>query len=243
MKKFLYNLRVVVASIVSFSIGIPGTVILSGLVAIFSLMNLRTIPRLIILFWSRFSFWIVLRMLHVTGKENIKKGKAYLVVSNHGSYYDIPAIMSFCPDISWVARASLFRFPIFGFALKKIGAVSIDSSSIRKAGEAIEMAAKQAKKNRSVGIFPEGTRSIDGKLQDFKRGFIRILRNSELDILPVTLNGFHTLWKRGTMVIDPAKKLEIFIHPPIPREKLVHLEDTEIIEITRKAIEKNLKYW
>lgn len=243
MKKFLYGLRVVLASIVSFGIGIPGTIILSALVAFFSVLNLRTIPRLIILFWSRFSFWIVLRRLHVHGRDHMKKGKAYLIISNHGSYYDIPAIMSFSPDISWVARESLFRFPIFGFALKKIGAVSIDSKSLRKAGQAIEMAANQAKNNRSVGIFPEGTRTPDGRMQDFKRGFIRILRNSELDILPVTLNGFHTLWKRGKMAIDPAKKLEIIIHPPISRDSLLHLKDQEIIAEVKNTIQRNHRNW
>lgn len=241
MNKMLYDIRIVLASIVSYSIGIVGTVILTFLVALFSIMNIRIIPRWIILFWSRFAFGIVLRKLHISGKQNLEKGRAYLVVSNHGSYYDIPAIMAVQPDISWVARESLFRIPLFGFTLRKIGTISIDAKNFRKSGRSIDLALKQAKNNRSVGIFPEGTRSPDGSIQEFKRGFIRILRNSDLDILPITLNGFYTLWRRGHMAINPAKKLEIIIHPPIHREKLLHLKDNEIMDEVKKIIMKNYR--
>ena len=243
MGRILYNIRVVLASLVSFIVGIGGTALLAMLVAFFSIIRLRFVATLIIRFWSRFSFWIVLRRLHISGKEHIQKGKAYLVICNHGSYYDIPAIMAIQPEISWVARESLFRIPVLGYAMKQIGVVSIDAKNYRKSARSIELILHHAKNNRSVGIFPEGTRSPDGSLQEFKRGFIRILRNSELDILPVTLNGFYTLWKRGRFAIDPAKKLEIIVHEPIPRDKLLHLKDPEIIEKVKEIVRKDFKGW
>lgn len=240
---FLYRARIILGTVSGYMIGMVMTAFLTVITAPVALLNLTPVYKLIAFFWSRFVFWIFLRPLHVSGRNHLVKHKRYLVISNHSSYFDIPALMSLLPGISWVARESLFRIPVFGLVMKKIGCIAIDSKNFLKSSKSIEQATDKANSDRSVGIFPEGTRSPDGKMRDFKRGFTRILRMSDLDILPVTLNGFYTLWPKGSFFVNPSKKLEIIIHKPLSREELVKKTDAEIIAEVRKIIEGSCKFW
>ncbi len=89
----------------------------------------------------------------------------------------------------------------------------------------------------TIGIFPEGTRSLNGRLNDFYRGFVILLRNAEVDVLPVTLNGFYNLKPKNRFHIGFDSRLEILIHKPIKREDLITLSDSEIIAFVRNKIE------
>lgn len=226
-----------------YPIGVSATIV-GLLIAIPALVfRARFIPTALSFLWGRLLFILNGRIVHVTGREYLKKGKAYLVVANHASYFDIPAIITVIPDIIWVGREKLFRVPVFGYFLKQWGSIPIDTKSVMRSGDAITAATGQALQARSVAIFPEGTRSPDGKLQPFKRGFVRILRNSDLDVLPITLNGFYTLCPKDRWVLNPAKKLEITIHPPIPRAELLGKEDTEITGLVHDIVLQNHKGW
>jgi 1-acyl-sn-glycerol-3-phosphate acyltransferase len=193
--------------------------------------------------WSRFLFLLAGRTVHVTGRENIAPGKAYLVVANHTSFLDIPGIITVLPDIIWVGREKLFRIPVFGTFLKLWGSIPIDTKSVMRSGEAISGAVHQARKARSVAIFPEGTRTPDGGLQEFKRGFTRILRNSDLDVLPLTLNGFYTLCPKDRWVLNPSERIEIIIHDPVSRDELIGKDDNVIAETVHDIVQKDHKGW
>ena len=86
-------------------------------------------------------------------------------------------------------------------------------------------------------IFPEGTRTLNGKLNPFYRGFIYLLRASKTDILPVTLNGFFSLKPKNRFSIDFASKLEVIVHEAIPSQELIPLEDKSIIDKVKTVIE------
>ena len=90
---------------------------------------------------------------------------------------------------------------------------------------------------RTVAIFPEGTRTLDGKLNSFYRGFIHLLRATENDILPVTLNGFYKLKPKNRFSIHFGSRLGVIIHPPLEGEKLATLSDREIIDRVTDVIE------
>jgi 1-acyl-sn-glycerol-3-phosphate acyltransferase len=91
--------------------------------------------------------------------------------------------------------------------------------------------------HRTVAIFPEGTRSLDGKLNSFYRGFIHLLRATGNDILPVTLNGFYKLKPKNRFRINFGSRLGVVIHPPIESEKLVPSSDREIMDWISKVLE------
>jgi 1-acyl-sn-glycerol-3-phosphate acyltransferase len=93
-----------------------------------------------------------------------------------------------------------------------------------------------------VAIFPEGTRSLDGIIHDFKRGFILILRGTGLDVVPVTLNGMFKLKPKPRFFINPFTKLEITIHKPIEFEELREKDNAEILEQMQNIISSAYKF-
>lgn len=92
-------------------------------------------------------------------------------------------------------------------------------------------------KDNTVAIFPEGTRSLDGKLSSFYRGFIHLLRATEHDILPVTLNGFYKLKPKNRFSIHFGSRLSVVIHPPMQGAAMALKTDREIIDQVTGIIE------
>ena len=89
----------------------------------------------------------------------------------------------------------------------------------------------------SVALFPEGTRTLDGRINPFYRGFIYLFRTRDISILPVTLNGFYELKPKNRFYIDFGSKLSVVIHKPLGKEELTGKSDDEIINIVKSVIE------
>jgi 1-acyl-sn-glycerol-3-phosphate acyltransferase len=230
-------LRVLLASLSSYCLGYPLTTILifTGIVA--DLLNARGYIRGGLAFWGHLVFWLAGRRVHVRGRENLARGKAYLVLVNHSSMYDIPALLSVMPDVAIVGREKLTRIPVFRRLLRIIRYVPIDTERIRKAREAISEAVRRAGEGRSIGMFPEGTRTPDGRVQRLKRGFVYVLRESGLDALPMTIRGTFALKPKGRFTMDPRERIEVTIHPPLENAWLVRFTDEEIMERVRAALD------
>jgi 1-acyl-sn-glycerol-3-phosphate acyltransferase len=96
---------------------------------------------------------------------------------------------------------------------------------------------KQKSKLKTVAIFPEGTRTLNGKINPFYKGFIYLFRSSEISILPVTLNGFYLLKPKNRFYINFDSKLEVIIHKPIRKEELIRKTDDEIVDAVKRVIE------
>ena len=189
-------------------------------------------------FWAKLLFWLVGRHPHVSGQENLEPGKPYLVVSNHASMYDIPALMTAVPGIAIMGRDYLTRIPAFGHVLRTLNYVPINTSSGRSARAALSLAATQIRGGTSVGIFPEGTRTMTGRVQSLKRGFVTVLRESGSDLLPVYIRGTFALKPKGKNYMDPKEKITVQIGAPIANADLVRLEDWEIMEKVKTILEK-----
>jgi len=235
MKKIPYVI-VVSASFLIFFVQFILTFITTTLAIIFSYINWMSPLRVSLAIWGKLLFLIMGKWLHVSGKNNIEKGKNYLLLVNHASLYDIPAVMAVFPLVSWLGRDYLTKFPLFGHALKmthyipisrdlSIGVKKIINDSISKSG------------NITIAIFPESTRTMDGRLQDFKRGFIHILKATNLDVLPVTLNGMYKLKPKTRKYINPFPRLEMIIHKPLKNDKLKVKSVAEILLQTKTIIE------
>lgn len=94
-------------------------------------------------------------------------------------------------------------------------------------------------KNRSVALFPEGTRTRDGKIHPFFRGFIYLFRSRDMDILPVTSYGFYNLKPKNKSYINFGSKLNVIIHKPISKKKLLNMNDSQIIDTVKTVIESS----
>ena len=89
----------------------------------------------------------------------------------------------------------------------------------------------------TVAIFPEGTRTLDGKFQRFRKGLILLLNNSDIDILPVTLNRFYSLKPKNRFYIDPFIPIEAVIHKPVEKKSLENKSDNEILAMLKSIVE------
>jgi 1-acyl-sn-glycerol-3-phosphate acyltransferase len=212
------------------------------MIFILALLHLKTPIRILSQLWAKSVFIMLGKRFTVVGKENINKEKRYILVANHGSLFDIVAIMSFYPGISWFGHERLLKIPLFGKILKMTDYIPFKEPTYRNTRHMIEQLVHNSEQ-QTVAIFPEGTRTLNGKINQFYRGFIYLLRTREIEILPVTLNGFYSLKPKNRSYINFDSKLDVIIHHPIRREDLIEKNDYEIIETVRSIIESAyLKY-
>ncbi|MCK5137146.1 MAG: 1-acyl-sn-glycerol-3-phosphate acyltransferase [Bacteroidales bacterium] len=187
-------------------------------------------------FWAKSVFPIMGKKLHIEGKQHIETGERYILLANHASMFDIIAIMAFYPDVSWFGHERLLRIPLFKQMLLMTDYIPMRLTTITNTRKMLVDLREKAK-YRTVAIFPEGTRTPDGKLNSFYRGFIHLLRASENDILPVTLNGFYKLKPKNRFRINFGSKLVVIIHQPIDCRELIPDSDSEIIDRISNVIE------
>lgn len=187
-------------------------------------------------FWARSVFPLMGKRIHISGRENIKEGKRYILLANHASMFDIMAIMAFYPDVSWFGHERLLRIPLFKQMLLMTNYIPMRITNIKNTRIMLENLEEMAK-HRTVAIFPEGTRTLDGKLNSFYRGFIHLLRATGNDILPVTLNGFYKLKPKNRFSIHFGANLNVMIHPPLEGKEMSLLTDGAIITRVVEVIE------
>jgi len=205
-------------------------------VVILSWFKAKRPVQFLCMIWAKSVFLIMGKKLSVRGKENIDKNKKYIIIANHASLFDIVAITSFYPRVSWFGHERLLRVPVFGRFLKLTDYVPFKEPTISNTRHMLEQLIEKAK-DQSVALFPEGTRTLDGKINPFYRGFIYLFRTRDIGILPLTLNGFYDLKPKNRFYIDFGSKLEVIIHKPIPKEELINKSDSEIIDKVKRVIE------
>ena len=182
--------------------------------------------------------------LHVHGRERMKPGTVYLVMSNHQSLYDIPVLFHVIgPNLRMITKVELFKVPVFGGALSAAGFIAIDRSNRQRAIESLAVARQKLAQGIHVWIAPEGTRSKTGKLLPFKKGGFALARETGLPILPVTLNGTRDVLRaKGVRSIHGAR-VEVTIHEPLQPsnyEKLGKEGREKMMADVRRALESAL---
>jgi 1-acyl-sn-glycerol-3-phosphate acyltransferase len=144
-------------------------------IVIFSFLHWKKGVNGIIKFWAKSVFPIMGKRLHISGKENFQKGKKYILLANHSSMFDIMGIMAFFPGVSWFGQERLMKIPLFGRMLKMIDYIPMSMANIRNTRHMVDQLIEKSS-IKTVAIFPEGTRTKDGKINPFYRGFIYLLR-------------------------------------------------------------------
>lgn len=151
----------------------------------------------------------------VKGLSNLDPSESYVYMSNHLSNFDIPVLLAHLPvQFRWLAKAELFRIPVFGLALKRAGYIRIDRTNLRSAITSLKRAAGIIRDGVSVLVFPEGTRSRDGSLRSFKKGGFVMAMNSGVPIIPVILHGTWEIMSKTGLRINPGNAV-LEILPPI----------------------------
>ncbi|MBT8367922.1 MAG: 1-acyl-sn-glycerol-3-phosphate acyltransferase, partial [Deltaproteobacteria bacterium] len=139
----------------------------------------------------------------VDGLSIIDPQRPYIYMPNHQSNFDIPVLLGHLTvQFRWLAKMELFKIPIFGHAMRKAGYISIDRNNRESAFQSLEVAAEKVRNGVSVLIFPEGTRSRDGKIQPFKKGGFVMAIDSGVAIVPVIISGARSIMTKGKFRVN-----------------------------------------
>lgn len=151
--------------------------------------------------------------VRVKGLEHIPQG-ACLFTANHTSSADAPAIVGAIPRrVVILLKQSLFKWPIVGQAFQAVRFIPV-SRGAREAGIAsVEKAAEAMKAGQSFLIYPEGTRSPDGRLQEFKKGAVVMAIKAAVPIVPMVCTGAHHIMEKHSLVIRPGEIVVEFLEP------------------------------
>lgn len=188
---------------------------------------------------SRFVVNLSGSTVEVIGKEHIPpKGQPLLLVANHQSAFDPPLIMGYLDrPITFVSKKENLSLPFIGKWIKYSNCVVIDRGNTRSAVKTMNEGAKIIKQGYIQGLFPEGTRSVDGQIQDFKVGGFKLAEKSGADILPVTIVDAHKLMPKNTLSVR-KQHIKIIVSPIVESEgKKTH----EMASICHDIIAENLK--
>ena len=166
-------------------------------------------------YWSKFTCWVFLIRVKVIGKENIDKKTSYIFVSNHQGAFDIFTIYGFLGhNFKWLMKKSLEKIFLVGAACKNARHIFVDDSKLATIKDTISQAEKTLKNGMSLVIFPEGSRSWDGKMIPFKRGAFMLAAEFNLPVVPVTIDGSFDKLARFAKQVSPGL-ITLTIHKPI----------------------------
>jgi 1-acyl-sn-glycerol-3-phosphate acyltransferase len=183
---------------------------------------------------GRFGVWIAGVKVEIRGLEKIDRRRTYIFMCNHVSNLDPPILIPRIPGrTSVLVKKELFRIPILGPAMRLASLVPVDRSNREAAIASVQAGVAVLKTGIHMIVFPEGTRSSDGKLLPFKKGPFYLATDSDIPIVPVTITGTEKLMPKGAAIIRSGKAILTF-HPPIDPQKFDSKED--LIDAVRAAI-------
>jgi 1-acyl-sn-glycerol-3-phosphate acyltransferase len=169
--------------------------------------------------------------------DAIDRTRPFVIMTNHQSVLDVGALILTLP-IEWrfVAKRELTWIPLFGWAVG-MSQIIIDRGRHERAVASLRRAAERIRGGANVIIFPEGTRSADGILRDFKSGGFHLAVQAQVPILPATVSGSHRLTPKGSLRIESGT-LKITYGTPVPTEGLGAEDVPRIKERVRAVIEE-----
>ncbi len=154
--------------------------------------------------WSRILLRFAGVRVRVRNPHRIPTGGA-VFVANHQSNLDILVLAHILPhNVLWLAKRELFRIPVFGQAIRAVGYLPVDRGDSERARASVDEAARRVRAGEPVILFPEGTRSPDGRLLPFKLGFVHLAAASGAPVVPLVLRGTARLWPKGGWAPRPG---------------------------------------
>lgn len=170
------------------------------------------------------------------GAEDLEKRPPCIFVSNHQSNLDVWALALVLPvQTRFVAKQSLFRIPIFGAALRAAGFIPVDRADREKAIQSLGAGLAWLRAGNPLLMFPEGTRSRDGRLLPFKKGPFHLAMQADCPVVPVAVNGSGGLMPPGSVVVKKGT-IHVRFGKPISPTDRPHEETVEFVERTRNAV-------
>ena len=185
--------------------------------------------------WLCFFWWYapLTWRRRIEGLENVDKNKPYVIVINHNSMVDIISIYNLPLIFKWVSKKEVYRIPIVGQLLFAHGDIVINRASAKEAMQLVHTRGLEwLKKGACVSIFPEGTRSKDGEIHNFKAGAFVLAKDAGVPILPIVLDGTNTMVRNGWLM-NWRNKITIRVLPAVPAEEVQNRDIKDVMAQVR----------
>jgi 1-acyl-sn-glycerol-3-phosphate acyltransferase len=171
--------------------------------------------------WGLLHYWMSpWWKIHVSGREHVRRDRPYIIVSNHQSMLDICLMYKIPRYFKWVSKKEAVRLPFVGQALLMHHDILISRGESASVKHMIREAQRYLKDNICVTIFPEGTRSKDGRIQTFKEGAFMLARLTRTAILPVVIDGTFDVLPKDSFAIKRRQDFYIKVLPEIPADEV-----------------------
>lgn len=181
--------------------------------------------------------------LHISGETVSDPRHPYVVVSNHQSLADIPLISNLPWEMKWMGKKELFKIPIIGWMMSLSGDIAVDRKSARSGAQAIIKAQRYLEQKCSVIIFPEGTRTLDGRVRQFTDGAFHLAIRAKVPILPLVIEGSRGCIPKNSWKFGEPSDIHLKILPPIDTASL-GMEDVQALrDRVRAAIMNQIAEW
>ena len=185
--------------------------------------------------WSRLILKTTGVTVDVAGLERLERGRTYVFVANHQSIYDIPILFWSLPyQLRIIAKASLGNFPFLGWHLRRTGHMLVDRSRPDRA-KIFGWASRLTSNGLSLIVFPEGTRSRDGRVARFKGGSFYLALEAGLPVVPISVIGSRHVMLKGRLATYPGH-VRLVIHEPIDTAGLAGTDAKAFGERVRRII-------
>lgn len=190
--------------------------------------------------WARLMMWLTLCRVTVKGRENVESGVSYVFVANHQGAYDIFAIYGWLGhNFKWMMKKSLEKIPFVGMACRVGDQIFVDKSSPSAIRNTMEKAEKILAGGMSVVVFPEGSRTLTGRLGRFKRGAFMLATEFRLPVVPITIDGAYEVLPRTAKLPLPGH-ITLTLHPAIEAVADSQHDQETLAALSRDAIARAL---
>jgi 1-acyl-sn-glycerol-3-phosphate acyltransferase len=187
-------------------------------------------------FGCRVYVWASGARVHVSGLEHLDRDQAYAFIANHQSNLDPPMLFSYLGhNVGAIAKIELFSIPIMkqGFPLAHV--VPIDRSNRERAIQSTRRGADELRRGHSLMAFPEGTRTGDGRVKEFKKGVFYMAVEAGVPVVPVVVNDTRLVMRKGEKRVIPGD-VYLEVLPPVSSEAYTMENVGELIEHVRNLI-------
>jgi 1-acyl-sn-glycerol-3-phosphate acyltransferase len=187
-------------------------------------------------FFVRLGLGLVGVKVKVSGLEHLDPNQAYILTPNHQSFIEVPLFVTYLDRYpAYLAKKEVFKYPIFGYGIGLLKVVPVDRSNSPAAVESAKQATENIRRGKSYMVYPEGTRSKDGKLLPFKKGAFMMAIDAGVPVVPVTVSGATKIMPKGEFNVFPST-VRIIVHPPLSTTGYSRDNVAELMQKTREMI-------
>ena len=188
----------------------------------------RKILHLYTCFWGAFYMYIMPAWpAIIEGRKKIRKDATLIYVSNHQSQLDILTLFRLYTHFKWVSKIEMFKIPLIGWNMSLNGYIKLKRGDKESITQMMDDAEKVLKQGSSIFIFPEGTRSPDGNMKDFKLGAFILAKKLKLPIQPVIVEGTRYALPKYSVNFHGKHPIKVRVLDEIPYEDFAHLTEEE----------------